>query len=83
MNGKESVWVHFLSDTFEEDWKIMMVIELLNVDFPVDLILWSVFNGNWKITSVVEESEFTYWDVSPVDGAGNWFLDEWLWLGLV
>jgi hypothetical protein len=33
----------------------MMVIELLDVNFPVDLVLWGLmFNCNWKISSVVE-----------------------------
>ena len=55
LDCKESVWVHLFSDTFEEDWQVMMVIKLLNIDFPVDLVLWGLmFNGYWKISSVVE-----------------------------
>ena len=54
LHGKESVWINLFSDTLEENWEIMMVIQLLNVDFPVDFVLWTVFDGNWEITSIVE-----------------------------
>jgi len=48
LNSEESVWVHFLSNTFEEDWQVMMVIKLLDIDFPVDLVLWGLMlNCNW------------------------------------
>jgi len=83
LNSKESVWVHFLSNTFEKDWEIMMVIKLLNINFPVDFILWSMLDGHWKITSIVEKSEFRHWDVSSINSTSNWLLNEWLWLWLV
>jgi hypothetical protein len=34
-----------------------MVVELLDLDLPLDLVLGSVLNGDWEITSVVEKSE--------------------------
>jgi len=55
LNSEESVWVDLFSDTLEEDWEVMMVIQLLNVNFPVDFVLWwSMFDGYWKVTSIVE-----------------------------
>ena len=57
-----------------------MVIELLNVDFPVDLVLRSVLDGDWEISSVVEGSELRNRDSSAVDGTSLWLL--WNWLGL-
>ena len=54
LDSKESIWINLLSDTLEENRKVMMVIQLLDVDFPVDFVLWSMFNGNRKISSIVE-----------------------------
>ena len=56
----------------------MMVIELLNFDFPIDLVLRAMLNSDWKVTSIVEESEFTYWDLSSNDSSGLWLLRNWL-----
>ena len=57
-----------------------MVIKLLNIDFPVDLVLWSLmFNSNWEISSVIEESELTYWNISSWYSSSNWCLYKWLW----
>ena len=55
-----------------------MVIELLNFDFPIDLVLWAMLDGDWKITSIVEESEFTNWNLSSNDSSGPWLLRNWL-----
>ena len=48
LNSQESIWVHFFSDSFKEDGKIVMEIKLLSVYFPVDLVLWTkVLNSDW------------------------------------
>lgn len=78
LHGEESVWVHFLSDTLEKDWQVVMVVELLNFYFPVDFVLGSVLNGDWKISSVVKESELRNWNMASVDGSSYWFLGNWL-----
>jgi len=59
----------------------MMVIELLNFDFPINLVLWAVFDCYWKITSVVEKSELTDGNLSSYDSSGLWLLRNWpiLW----
>ena len=59
----------------------MMIIKLLNVDFPVDFILRTVFNCYWEISSIVEKSELRNWNMSSVDSSGNWLLRNWLQLG--
>jgi hypothetical protein len=46
------------TDALEEDGQVMMIIELLNFNLPVNLVLGTMFNGNREITSVVESSEF-------------------------
>ena len=83
LNSEESVWVDLFPNALEEDWKIMMVIELLNVDFPVDLILGSVLDGHWEISSVVESSELRKRDFSAVYSTSSWLLGNWLGLWLV
>ena len=83
LNSKESIWVNFFSDSFKEDWQVMMIIKLLDIYFPVDFVLWTMFNGDWKISSVVEKSEFTDWNLSTVDSSGSWFKWNWLWFSLV
>lgn len=71
-----------LTDTFEEDGQVMVIIELLNLNFPVDTVLGSMLNCNGEITSVVEASEFGGRDVSLVEGTSNGLLRCRLFLGL-
>ena len=58
-----------------------MVIELLNFDFPVNLVLWAMLDCYWEITSIVEKSELTNRDLSSYDSSGLWLLRNWpiLW----
>jgi len=44
----------------------MVVIELQDVDLPEDVVGLTVLNGNGKVTSIVETSEFTRGDKSLV-----------------
>ena len=60
-----------------------MVVELLNIDFPVDLILGSMFNGDWEISSIVKQSKFRNWNSSAVNCTSSWFLRNWLSNGLI
>jgi len=60
LDGKETVGIILFTDSLKEDGKVMMVIELRNIDFPVDFVLGSVLNGNGQISTVVESSEFTW-----------------------
>lgn len=47
LHGQESVGIHFLSNSLEEDWQVMMIIQLLDFYFPIDLVLWTMLNCNW------------------------------------
>ena len=80
LDRQESVWVLLLSDTLEEDWQVVMVVELGYIDFPVDFVLWSVLNGDWEISTVVESTEFRWVDSSSSSGSSLWLL--WGWFSL-
>lgn len=83
LHCEESVWILLLSDTLEENWQVMMIIELLDLNLPVDSVLGTVLNGNWKVTSVVESSELTRWDNSLIESSSLWLLWGGLFLWLV
>lgn len=83
LHSQESVWVLLLSDAFEEDGQVVMVVQLLDFHFPVDFILGTVLNGNWEISSIVESSKFTWRNVPSIEGASSWLLWCWLFLGLI
>jgi hypothetical protein len=46
LNGKESVGIHLFTDTLEEDWQVVMVVQLLDLNFPVDAKLGTVLYGD-------------------------------------
>ena len=83
MHGEESVWVLLLTDALEEDGEVMMVVERHDVNLPEELVGGTVVDGNGKISSVVETSEFRGWDGSSPGGAGLGLLNGslLLWLG--
>ena len=58
LDCKESVGILLFSDTLKEDWEVMVIVKLLNFNLPVYLKLWSVLDGDWKVTAVVEAAEF-------------------------
>jgi len=70
LSGKESVWLLLLTNAFEEDWKVVMVVKGHDVDFPKELVGGTVVNCNWEITSVVEASEFGGWNWTSSGGSG-------------
>jgi len=74
LDCEESVWILLLADSFEKDREVMVVIELLDLYLPVDAVLWAVLNSNRQVTSVVETSEFTCWNVALVECSSNWLL---------
>ena len=83
LDGKESVGVNLLSNSLEEDGEVVMVVELLDLDLPVDFVLGSVVNCNWQISSVVEKSELTYGDGPASNGSGDRLFRNGLGLRLV
>jgi len=81
--GEEPVWVLLLTDTLEEDWKVVVVVQGHNVDLPEELVGGTVVNSNREISSVIETSEFRGWNWAASDGSSLW-LCNWclfLWLG--
>lgn len=52
--GKESVWIHLLSDAFKENRQVVVIVKLLDFDFPIDFVLWAMFNCNGQITAIIE-----------------------------
>lgn len=44
---QESVWVLLLTNAFEENWQVVVVVELGNVDLPIDFVLRAVIDSNW------------------------------------
>ena len=62
LNSQESVWILLFSNSLKENWQVVMVIELLNLNFPVDSVLWTMLNCNRKIPSVIESPKFASGD---------------------
>lgn len=83
LDSQESVRVLLFSDAFEEDGQVMVVVQLLDFNFPVNFILRTVLNSNWKITSVIESSEFTGRNVSCIECSSSGLLRCWLFLWLL
>ena len=46
LDGEESVRILLLTDALEENGQIMMIVELLNLNLPVDAVLGTVLDGN-------------------------------------
>ena len=82
LNRQESVWILLLSDSLKEDWQVVMVVELSHIDLPVDLVLLSVLNSNWEISTVIESTELRWVNSSPSNGSSLWLLLSWLFLWL-
>lgn len=70
LDREEPVGVDLLTDTFEEDGEVMMVIQLGHINFPVNFVLGSVVDGDGEISSVVEASELTAGDGSGLNSSG-------------
>lgn len=82
LHSQESVWVLLLADTLEKDGQVMVIIELLDLNLPVNAVLRSVLNSNGEVSSVIEAAEFGGGDVSLVESTGSGFLRCGLILGL-
>ena len=82
LNGQESVWVLLFTNTLEENWKVMVVVKLLNFNLPVDSVLRSMLNSNWEISTVIEATERTGRNGAFVESTSSWLLWCRLLLGL-
>ena len=82
LDGEESVWVLLLTNTLEENGKVMMVVELLDLNLPVNAVLRAVLNCNREISTVVETAELTCGNGTIVESTSPGFLRCWLVLRL-
>jgi hypothetical protein len=82
LNGEETIWVLLLTDTLEENGQVVVVVKLLNLNFPIYSILRAVLNSNGKVTTVVESAELACRDGAIVKGTSSWLLGRRLVLGL-
>lgn len=65
--SQKAIWVLLLSDTIEENWEVVMVIELLHVNLPANYVLDTlVLHLDWKITAVVKGAENRVWRIGPL-----------------
>ena len=83
LDGKESVWVLLLTDTFHEDGQVMMVVQLVHFDFPGNSVGRTVLNSNGEISSVVEAAELGGRNGSTLGCTSSGLLDGGHLLGLV
>lgn len=82
LNSEESIWVLLFTNSLEENGQVMVIVKLLDFNLPVDTVLGTMLNGNGKVASVVETSEFGGRNVSLVESTSNWLLRCRLLLGL-
>ena len=47
LDGQESVWLLLLTDTFEEDWEVVMIVKRHDINLPSKLVLGTVVDSNW------------------------------------
>ena len=58
LHREETVRILLLPDSFEKDWQVMVIVQLGNVDLPVDTVVSrAVDRRNWQISPIVETAE--------------------------
>jgi len=72
-----------LPNTFEENWEVVMVVELVDGNLPLNNILHAVGKCNWKIAAVVEATELGASYIARALGISKRIADRWLGLSLV
>jgi len=83
LHSEEAVGVLLLTDSLEEDGQVVMVVELHDIDLPLDLVLRAVLNGDRQVTTVVEAAEFARHDGAALDSTSDGRRFNRLFLGLV
>ena len=82
LNGEETVWVLLLTDSLEENGQVVVVVKLLNLNFPIYSVLRAVLNSDGKVTTVVESTELACRNGTLVKGTSSGLLGCRLILGL-
>lgn len=57
LDSEEAVGLLLLTNAFEEDWQVVVVVQLLDVHLPEDLVLGTVLDANGQVATVVESAE--------------------------
>ena len=83
LDRQEPVWVLLLADALHEDWQVVMVVELLDLNLPCDPVGEAVLDLDGQVAAIVEATELTGWDDSLIRRAGSWREDSGLLLRLV
>lgn len=68
------------ADSLEENWQVVVVVELINSHFPLNYILHAVGQGNGQVAAIVEATELAGGDIAGSSGVGEWVGDGFLWL---
>lgn len=83
LHGQEAVWVDLLANSVHEDGQVVMVVELVDLNFPCDFVLGTVLNLDGKVSPVVELAELSRQDLPSSAGASSGCYDSRLSLGLL
>ena len=63
--SQELGWLCWLSETLKKDGQVVMVVEHLNFDLPLNLSCRAIeVNDNWHVISFVKHLELGRWDNS-------------------
>ena len=60
LNREETVGILLLADSLKEDWQVVVVVQLHDIDFPENLVWWAVLDSNWQVSAIIETSELTW-----------------------
>jgi len=75
LDGQKVVRFVFLSQSIEEDREVVMVVELVDVNLPVNFVSGSlVSQSDGQISSIVESSELSVRDLSSGESTSPWRL---------
>jgi len=80
LHCKEAVWLLLFAQAVEEDWEVMVVVKLLDVDLPADAVVHAaMLNLDGMVATLIEAAEFCVWRVGPLlegtaDGRARWDL---------
>jgi hypothetical protein len=83
LNSEEAVGILLFADALEENGEVVMVVELHNINLPLDFVLGTVLNGNGEVSTVVETTEFGGNDRAAETGTSFGLLGWGLGLGLL
>ena len=57
LDREESIRLLLFTDSFKEDWKVVMVVKGHDIDFPEEFVLRAMIDSDGEIASIVEATE--------------------------